>query len=233
MNDNHPTLAVIGGTGALGGALAKRLAAAGFAVVIGSRTADKARDSAARILPAAGAPAPVGMVNADAARAGDVIVLTVPFANHAAILDTIAPNVAGKLVIDATVPLVPPKVARVQLPERGSAAVICQDALGGRSRVTSAFHNIPASKLAKDGPVDCDVLVFGDDPADRAEVVDLIDAIGLRGLHGGALVNSIAAEAMTSVLIAINRRYKVADGAGLQITGDLVMEAAGGSGESA
>jgi NADPH-dependent F420 reductase len=126
--------------------------------------------------------------------------------------------VAGKLVIDATVPLVPPRVARVQLPPEHSAALTAQKRLGPGVRVVAAFHNVAAHKLAHDEPIDCDVLVFGDDPKDREAAMALVVAAGLRGVHGGPLANSVAAEALTSVLININRNYKV-DGAGIRITG--------------
>jgi NADPH-dependent F420 reductase len=129
--------------------------------------------------------------------------------------------VAGKIVVDTTVPLVPPKVMRVQLPPEGSAAVRAQRLLGGGVTVVSAFHNVAAHKLATDEDIDCDVLVFGDDKAARAKVVSLANQAGLRGLHGGMLANSAAAEALTSVLIFINKTYSV-DGAGIRITGKLV-----------
>jgi NADPH-dependent F420 reductase len=141
----------------------------------------------------------------------------VPWANHAAILDEIAPHVAGKLVVDTTVPLVPPRVARVQMPPEGSAALAAQKRLGTGVRVVSAFHNVAAHKLQKDEAIDCDVLIFGDDPKDREAVLELAKAAGLRGIHAGPLANSVAGEALTSVLIGINRTYKV-DGAGIRIT---------------
>jgi NADPH-dependent F420 reductase len=142
----------------------------------------------------------------------------VPWASHAQILDEIEPHVAGKIVIDATVPLVPPKVARVQLPAETSAALAAQKRLGDTARVVAAFHNVSASKLQGDAPIDCDVLVFGDAPEDRAAVVALAEAAGLRGIHAGPLANAVAAEALTSVLIGINRHYKI-PGAGIRITG--------------
>jgi NADPH-dependent F420 reductase len=177
---------------------------------------DKA-EAAARTL-AGSAGAVRGASNADAAAAGDVVVLAVPWASHAGILDEIAPRVAGKIVVDTTVPLVPPKVARVQLPPETSAALAAQKRLGDTARLVTAFHNVAAAKLQTDEPIDCDVLVFGDDPADRSAVVALAEAAGLRGVHAGPLANAVAAEALTSVLIGINRRYKVA-GAGIRITG--------------
>jgi 8-hydroxy-5-deazaflavin:NADPH oxidoreductase len=147
-----------------------------------------------------------------------VVIVTVPWPSQAAILEEIRPHVAGKLVIDTTVPLVPPKVARVQLPAEQSAALAAQQRLGPGVRVAAAFHTVAAHKLQRDEPIEADVLVFGDDAQDREIVVGLARAIGLRGVHAGPLVNAVAAEALTSVLIGINRAYKV-DGAGLRITG--------------
>ena len=116
------------------------------------------------------------------------------------------------------VPLVPPKVSLVQLPAQGSAAQIAQERLGDVARVVSAFHNVAAAKLQSGGDIDCDVLVFGNDREARDAVIVLADAAGARGIDGGAIANSVVSEALTSVLIHINRRYKVA-GAGIRITG--------------
>jgi len=213
-----PTLAVIGGTGTLGSGLAKRWAAAGYGIVIGSRSADKAEAAAAALVAKGDAPAPRGTSNAEAAKAGDVVILTVPWSNHDQIINEIKAQVAGKIVVDTTVPLVPPKVARVQLPPETSAALATQQRLGETARVVAAFHNVAAHKLQRDEPIDCDVLIFGDDPKDRAVVMALAEAAGLRGVHAGPLANAVAAEALTSILIGINRNYKV-DGAGIRITG--------------
>jgi NADPH-dependent F420 reductase len=213
-----PTIAIIGGTGLLGSGLARRLAGAGYPVVLGSRSADKAQEAARLISVPAGSVAPRGAANADAAGIGEVVIVTVPWQTQGAMLEEIASRVAGKLVVDTTVPLVPPKVARVQLPPETSAALAAQKRLGPGVRVVAAFHNVAAHKLQKDAPVDCDVLVFGDEPKDREVVVTLANAMGLRGVHAGPLANSVAAEALTSVLIGINRTYK-ADGAGIRITG--------------
>jgi 8-hydroxy-5-deazaflavin:NADPH oxidoreductase len=178
----------------------------------------KAQEVARAIASVAGGAAVRGAANAGAAQAGDVVLLAVPWGSHAPILDEIRPHVAGKIVIDATVPLVPPKVARVQLPAETSAAVAAQRRLGETARVVAAFHNVAASKLQTDAPIDCDVLVFGDAPEDRTTVIALVEAAGLRGVHAGPLANAVAAEALTSVLIGINRHYKV-PGAGIRITG--------------
>jgi NADPH-dependent F420 reductase len=215
---SKPALAIIGGTGALGSGLARRWVAAGYSVIIGSRSADKAQAAARALAAAARGAAPRGASNAEAAAAADVILLAVPWASHGAILEEIAPHAGGKIVVDATVPLVPPRVARVQLPAETSAALATQRRLGEAARVVAAFHNIAAGKLQEDTLIDCDVLVFGDASGDRDAVIALVEAAGLRGIHAGPLANAVAAEALTSVLIGINRHYKVA-GAGIRITG--------------
>lgn len=218
------TIAVIGGTGNLGAALARRWAKAGERVILGSRTADKAGEAAARL--AAELDLPVGAAaNLEAAREAEVVVVAVPFASQLAVLEEIRPALAGKVVIDTTVPLMPPKVMRVQLPPEGSAAQRAQQLLGAETKLVSAFHNVAAHKLATDQEVECDVLVFGDDKAARAVAVDLADRAGLRGLHAGALANAAAAEALTSILIFLNKTYRV-DGAGIRITGTLELAAA-------
>lgn len=219
MSDTRPTLAVIGGTGDLGTGLARRWAKAGYAVILGSRAAEKAAAAATELAALASGPKPRGMANADAAKAADVIVLTVPFASQAATLDDIKAAAQGKVVVDTTVPLVPPRVARVQMPPEGCAALAAQARLGDGVRVVSAFHNVAAHKLqVVDMALDCDVLVFGDKAEDREIAIRLAEAAGIRGLHAGPLANSTAAEALTSVIIGINRTYKV-DGASIRITG--------------
>jgi NADPH-dependent F420 reductase len=212
---SRPTIAVIGGTGHLGSGLARLWAMAGYPVVIGSRSKEKA-EAAASELGSAGHVR--GDDNRGAARAGDIVVLSVPYSNHDAIVDEIKEDVVGKIVIDAAVPLVPPKVSVVQLPPCGSPAVVAQRMLGPDVRVVSAFHHVGAAKLQNGDKADCDVLVFGDDPAAREQVIALAGLVATRGVDGGGLANSIAAEALTSVLIAINRRYKL-PGAGIRITG--------------
>jgi len=208
-------IAVVGGTGHLGSALAWRLARAGRTVILGSRAAASAEAKAAEL-----GNGIVGMSNSDAAAAGGIVFVTVPFAAQDATLSEIRDHVQGKIVVDTTVPLMPPKVMRVQLPPEGSAAARTAVFLGDGVRLVAAFHNVAAHKLARDEEVDCDILVFGDEKAARAEVVALADMIGLRGVHAGALANAAAAEAMTSLLIFINKAYGV-DGAGLRITGPL------------
>jgi NADPH-dependent F420 reductase len=206
-------IAIIGGTGDLGSGLASGWAKAGYAVVLGSRSRDKAIDQAARYK--AGV---VGEDNVGAARKGDIVVVAVPFSSHTAILEEIKAEVQGKIVIDAVVPLVPPKVSTVQLPPDGSAALAAKRVLGDGVRVVSAFHNIGAAKLRAGTKAEGDVLVFSDDREAQETAIQLAEVVASRGVSGGALANSIAAEAMTSVLIWINRQYKVS-GAGIIISG--------------
>lgn len=210
---DKPTIAILGGTGDLGSGLAKCWLAAGYKVVLGSRSAEKAKSVAEAMTGDV-----VGDDNVGAARAGDIVVLAVPFASHDATLTEVKDVVQGKIVVDAAVPLVPPKVSVVQLPSAGSAAQIAQQLLGPGVRVVSAFHNVGATKLHQGGRADCDVLVFGDDKAARDIVISLANEVASAGIDGGVLANSAAAEALTSVLIGINRRYKV-PGAGIRITG--------------
>jgi NADPH-dependent F420 reductase len=213
-----PSIAVIGGTGQLGAGLARQWALRGYRVTLGSRSADKAQSAAAELSAGFEPGRITGAGNAQAAKASDIVVLAVPWASHDTTLQEIAQVLGGKILIDAVVPLVPPKVATVQLPTSGSAALAAARIVGDTARVVSAFHNVGAAKL-RDGVVpDCDVLVFGDDRAARDEVIGLVHALGMRGVDGGPLANSTAAEALTSVLIGINRRYKV-EGAGIRITG--------------
>jgi 8-hydroxy-5-deazaflavin:NADPH oxidoreductase len=219
MNSTPGTVAVIGGTGDLGGALARRWVRGGRKVIIGSRDAARAATAAAQLSAEFGRTIP-GMSNRDAAQAADIVVVTVPFAVQRDILSDIRAAVQGKLVVDATVPLMPPKVMRVQLPAEGCAALIAQQILGEAVQVTSAFHNVSAHRLATEASIECDILVFGDKKDARAQVIELAAAAGLRGLHAGALANSAAAEALTSVLIFINKTY-ANEGAGIRITGTL------------
>ena len=212
------TIAVVGGTGELGSALAKRWAAAGYPIVVGSRAKEKAEAAAQEMRAQIASASITGDDNLGAARTADIVVIAVPYSNHETILNEIKPAVRGKIVVDAVVPLVPPKVSVVQLPPDGSAAEGAQRLLGDGARVVSAFHNVAAAKLHAGGTIDCDILVCGDDKAARESVIELANAAGTRGIDGGALANSVAAEALTSVLIGINRRYRVI-GAGIRITG--------------
>lgn len=214
MTSAPKTIAILGGTGDLGTGLARRWAKAGHKVVIGSRTAEKA-EAAAADLKEFGVR---GLENKAAAEAAEIVAITVPYANQVATLEAVKDALAGKILIDATVPLMPPKVGTVQLPEGGSAAVAAQKMLGDGVTVVSAFQNVAAAKLQSDVDLECDVLVAGDKVAARQVVIDLVEDAGMRGWHVGPLANSAAAEALTSLIIQINRRYGI-DGAGIRITG--------------
>ncbi len=220
--ETRPVLAILGGTGDLGTGLARRWAQAGYEVIIGSRTQDKANAAVAdlREVMAERGVAEItvqAMENLAAAEAADIVTLTVPFSHQASTLELVKPALQGKILVDVTVPLVPPRVARVQLPEQGSAGQIAQDLLGDEVAVVSAFQNVAAAHLQEGRGVDCDVLVCGNKKEARAEVIKLVEAAGMRGFHAGMINNAAAAEALTSVLITINKQYSCH--AGIKITG--------------
>ncbi|WP_116365172.1 NADPH-dependent F420 reductase [Parahaliea mediterranea] len=220
--DTLPVLAILGGTGDLGTGLARRWAQAGYRVIIGSRTADKAEAAVSdlrEVMAERGVAAVTveAMENQAAAEAADIVTLTVPFSHQASTLEQLKPALQGKILIDVTVPLVPPRVARVQLPEQGSAGQIAQEILGDEVAVVSAFQNVAAHHLQEGAGLDCDVLVCGNKKEARAEVIKLVEAAGMRGFHAGMINNAAAAEALTSVLITINKQYSCH--AGIRITG--------------
>jgi NADPH-dependent F420 reductase len=213
------TIAILGGTGQEGSGLALRLGKAGHRVILGSRDAARAAAAAGEMNGVLGRDAITGAANMAASGAADIVMLTVPYAAQRATVEEVREQLRGKILVDTTVPLVPPKVARVQLPPEGTAVAAIQALLGAEVRVVSAFQNVSAHRLRDlDREVDCDVLVCGDDAAARETVIALAADIGLTAYHAGPICNSAAAEALTSVLIAINMRYK-SPGAGIRITG--------------
>jgi NADPH-dependent F420 reductase len=221
-SNTKPSIGIVGGTGDLGRGLAVRLAKAGHPLIIGSRNAEQAVSSAeavSAVLADRGIehPAISGADNVATAQQGEVVFVTVPFGAHQPTLESIRDAVQGKVVVDVTVPLVPPKVARVQLPAEGSAGQIAQALLGEAVHVVSAFQNVAAAHLQADMEIPCDVLVTGNDKPARQTVIDLIESMGMRGFHAGLINNAAAAEALTSILININKQYKTH--AGLRLTG--------------
>ncbi len=213
---------IVGGTGGLGSGLVRRLARAGNKVFVGSRHSEQAEASCAelRSLAAASGWGDIdvsGVDNAAAAAAADIVFVTVPFGAHASTLASIKEHVLGKIVVDVTVPLVPPKVARVQLPVGGSAGQIAQEILGEEVSVVSALQNVAAVHLNSDDDIHCDVLVTGNSKDARQVIIDLLSAIHLTAFHAGPIDNAAAAEALTSVLINLNKQYKTH--AGIKITG--------------
>lgn len=222
MSETLPTIAILGGTGELGTGLARRWAQAGYQVIIGSRTQEKAKEAAENLAAVMAERDVDGVVvqameNLAAAKAADISTMTVPFAHQGSTLELVKEALEGKILIDVTVPLVPPKVARVQLPEQGSAGEIAQEILGENVSVVSAFQNVAAHHLQEGHGLDCDVIVCGNKKDARAQVITLVEAAGMRGFHGGSIANSAAADALTSVLIFINKQYKCH--AGIKITG--------------
>ncbi len=218
MSKKELTIAVIGGTGGLGSALALRWGQAGYNIFIGSRNKGKANSAADNINKILGSKTAFGMSNSESANAAEIIILAVPFSNHKTIIREISEAAQGKIVVDTTVPLVPPKVSRVHLPEMGSVAKQTQDILGKNVRVVSAFQTISAAHLAKDIQIEGEVLVCGNNVEARTSVITLIEAIGLKGWHAGPIDNSVVSESLTPILIFLNKRYEM-EGTGIRIVG--------------
>lgn len=217
--NNQKTLAVLGGTGNEGKGLALRWANAGYKVILGSRSAEKAAEVAEEMNAILGSSNVSGSGNVQAAEQADIAVLTVPYSAQRAVVEEVQHALSGKILVDVTVPLKPPRVFQVQLPDNGSAVQAVQTFLGDSVKVVSAFQNISAHHLTDlDYQFDCEVLVCGDDAEACETVIQMSEAIGLHAWHAGVLANSVVAEALTSVLIAINKRYKTPS-AGIRITG--------------
>ena len=212
------SIAVLGGTGKEGKGLVYRWAKAGYRVLIGSRAAEKAQAAAADVLSMLdGSGSVEGLDNPTAAQKADIVVLTVPYSAHRDTLEAVKEAVKGKILIDVTVPLVPPKVAKVQMPPAGSAAQEAREILGEGAQVAAAFQNISHEHLLEGGDVECDVLVTGTGPEVRAEAIKLVEAAGLTGWDAGPIENSVVVEGLTSVLIGINKKYGSTH-AGIKIT---------------
>lgn len=219
MTEQLPTIAILGGTGKEGKGLAYRWVKAGYPVIIGSRQAEKAQRTVAelrQLLPEA--EYLDGMTNPEAAQRASILALTVPYAAHRATLESIREYAQGKILMDATVPLVPPKVSRVQMPPAGSAAQEAREILGEGVEVVDAFQNTSYEHLLKDEPVECEVLVVGTSKAARAEVLKLVQAAGIIGWDAGPIENAVVVEGLTSVLIYLNKQYGV-ESSGIRITG--------------
>lgn len=213
------SIAILGGTGKEGKGLAYRWAKAGYHVHIGSRDPEKAKSAAKEVLDMLGGHAMVeGMSNPDAAQHANISVLTVPYSAHKETLEGIKDALQGKILVDVTVPLVPPKVATVQMPPAGSAAQEAREILGNGVEICAAFQNISHEHLLDDRHADCDVLVTGTSKDARGEVIKLVEAAGLKGWDAGPLENSVVVEGLTSILIGINKKYGSTH-AGIRITG--------------
>jgi NADPH-dependent F420 reductase len=211
-------IGIVGGTGREGRGLAVRWAKAGHDVFIGSRQAEKGQAKAAEFSEEFGVEVK-GADNLAACEHGDIIVVTVPYSAHKATFESIKDAVGEKIVVDITVPLQPPKVRSVNLPEGNAAALEARSYLPEGARLVAALHHISSEHLSDpEHTFDCDVLVCGNDKEARAAVIDVIDDLGLRGIDAGVLKNAVALESLTPVLLHINRRYKSV-GSGIRITG--------------
>jgi len=220
---------VLGGTGKEGKGLAYRWAKAGYHVIIGSRTPEKAQSAAAELETLLSATPDTTMLlspsvrlegrdNITATQRADILVLTVPYAAHRATLESIRNAAQGKLLIDVTVPLVPPKVTKVQMPEAGSAAQEARQILGEGVEVVVAFQNISYERLLNNEPVDCEVLVAGTSKAARQRVLQLVEAAGFTGWDAGPIENAMVIEGLTSILIGLNQQHH-SEYSGIRITG--------------
>jgi 8-hydroxy-5-deazaflavin:NADPH oxidoreductase len=217
-------IAILGGTGPEGTGLANRLARAGEHIVIGSRDAQRAQDTAKRLRDEIGGSAQIdGADNALAAAQCEIALLTVPFSGQAVLLKQLkAVWKPGTIVIDTTVPLAasvggaPTKVLGVW---QGSAAEAARELLPNHVAIAAAFHNLSAELLAGNAPVECDVLICSDDEKAKQTATELAGEIpGVRALNGGKLENARIVESVTALLIGLNIRYKVHT-AGIRFTG--------------
>ena len=212
------TIAILGGTGELGTGLAIRWSRAGYRLIIGSRTLIKAQRACAGLQKFSTKSRVEAMENESAAADGDIVVLTVPAAHQLSTLASVRPALKNKILIDTTVPLSPLRVGTVQLPREGSAGKRAQELLGDEVKVVSAFQNVAAHLLQSEKEIECDVLVAGNSRVARTKAIHLVEAAGLRGWHAGPIENSAAAEAMTSILIQINKRHRISH-SGIKVVG--------------
>jgi hypothetical protein len=215
------TIGIIGGTGKEGKGLAYRWVQAGHRVIIGSRQAEKAQSAVAELqaLLTSGGELLAGMENAEAVAACEIAVVTVPYAAHRPTLEGLKDGLDGKILVDVVVPIMPPKVTKVQMPPAGSVAQEAQEILGENCRVVDAFQNISYERLMNaNDDVDCDVLVCGRTKAAREVVLGLVADTGLKGWDAGPIENAVVVEGMTSVLIGLNIQHKV-KASGIRITG--------------
>lgn len=213
------TLGILGGTGKEGRSLAYRWALAGYHVIVGSRSEERAIAAAEKINDRLGKELVEGLVNKKTAQACDIAVLSVPYAGQRETLDDLKAELAGKMLVSVTVPVNPDDRFAVKLPAAGSAAQEAQELLGEKTMVVAAFQNVSWVHLNEQGPVPCDVLVCGDSEAAKEQVLHMVSAAGLVGWDAGKLSNAGTVEGLTSVLMWINKHYEM-KGAGIRITGE-------------
>jgi NADPH-dependent F420 reductase len=199
------SVAIVGGTGNLGSALALRLGAPGVKIIIGSRDAEKAKKAVESLKPKLRAGELLGTTNRDAVQSADYVVVAVPYEGHAQMVQDIKGQVAGKIIIDTVVPL---NKGKPFVPPAGSALQEAQQILGDEAPVVGALHNISAVDLGDvDSPLG-DVLVCGDSNEAKEKVMAIIKHIGARPFDGGPATNAYVIEGLTGVIIYLNRKYK-------------------------
>ncbi len=213
------TLAIIGGTGKEGNALAFRFAKAGVNVIIGSRDAMKGDNAAREMNARLGTSDVTGMSNREAAAQADIVLLSVPYDGMKPILEDLREAAQNKIVINISSSLDPERKSRAKPPAAGSVTAEVQQFFGDTTKVVCAFQNISPEKLESvEEKIDTDVIVCGGDKAAREIIIELIHKIGIDAFDGGVLANAVAVEAMTAILIAVNIKHKIR-GAGIRITG--------------
>jgi NADPH-dependent F420 reductase len=199
------TVAIVGGTGNLGGALALRLGAPGVKIIIGSRDAEKAKKATEALKPKLRAGEIVGMTNQEAVKDADFVVIAVPYEGHAQMVSDLKGQLAGKVLIDTVVPL---NKVKPFVPAAGSALQEAQQILGDEAPVIGALHNISAVDLADvESPLG-DVLICGDNVPAKQKVIEIIQHIGATAYDGGPSSNAYVIEGLTGVIIHLNRKYK-------------------------
>jgi len=209
------SIAIVGGTGNLGQALAVRLAAPGIKVTIGSRDPEKARKVVGSIRKSSGKEGIDGKSNQEAVKEAELVVIAVPYEGHTKMITELRGQIGGKIVIDAVVPL---NKGKPFTPPAGSALLEAQEILGTETPVVGALHNISASDLQNPGAPLGDVLVCGDNGDAKERVMEIIRRLGARALDAGPASNAYIVEGLTGVLIYLNRKYK-SKHASVKVTG--------------
>ena len=209
------TVAIVGGTGNLGGALALRLGAPGVKIIIGSRAAEKANKAVEALKPKLRAGEIVGATNREAVKTADFVVIAVPYEGHAQMVSDLKGQLTGKVLIDTVVPL---NKVKPFVPPAGSALQEAQQILGDEASVIGALHNISAVDLGDvDAPLG-DVLVCGDNAEAKQRAMEIIQRIGATAYDAGPASNAYVIEGLTGVIIYLNRKYKSKHGS-IKITG--------------
>ncbi len=214
----NTTLAIIGGTGKEGSALAARFAKAGIPVIIGSRDPAKAQSTASALNQRLRISTIQGYSNRDAAARSQVVLLSIPFEGMQPILEDIRDAAQGKIIINIASALDPERKSRARVPAAGSITAQVQQFFGPSAKVVAAFQNISPELLESLEEIDSDVLVCGGDKEARTTVIELIRRAGIEAFDAGVLANAVAVETITAVLIAVNIKYKI-KGAGIRLTG--------------